>query len=405
MSEGRAGEIKKLLFGYYVIRLLGFASVGVIFATYALYLESAGRDFLSINLVNLCFMLGIVFFEVPTGSFADAYGHRASFVAGMVVEGLALILYFFGESHLEFAAAEIVLAFGVTLQSGSLDAWFINHLRRLGWRGGYGKIFTTASAIERLTLMAIVWPGVWAAQKYGLNYPFLIGGLTVFAGAAFSVWAMFFWVGNGHADRSGEKQTWRLFFANIGQGARQIVENRRLLFLTLAIFCLAFSFQPINMQWSILFKDKFATINTGIVAFVQAVGVLGGTLIFGVFTAKIRSLRLQMVIIAFATGATIALLPQVSSKPTFIAVVLLHELPRGLMYPLVPNWTNELISDDRRRATIISYTGMLRTLGAAAGLLGSGVLANIGGIPITWLVFGAAGIVMVLLCLFIDTRQ
>ena len=92
---------------------------------------------LSVGEALLAFSLsGFVVFalELPTSGFADAFGRRPVLVASAVVNVLASVLYVVADSFLAFALAAVLTGVFRALDSGPLEAWFVDtvHATRPG---------------------------------------------------------------------------------------------------------------------------------------------------------------------------------------------------------------------------------------------------------------------------------
>lgn len=394
-------KIRKVVIAFYAAKLLG-ANVTMTFGVYVLMLKHAGLNFVEINLVSLFFVIGILLFEVPTGSYADSFGHKKSFVAGLAIEGVGLAMYFLSSGFWGFAAAEFVIAFAAALQSGSLSAWAVNKLRKYGKKTGYARMFSRAYILERVATLALVWIGAKIGYCFGLSWPFLIAGIMSFASAAV-LWRVM--NNNDQPVPRANINHWHEFKRNISAGRKIIVSHERLALLLGICFVISFVTQPINKQWSILYETRFHTLDLSMPVFFQVLGTIMGAGLVTEFSRRFKSMVWQFGLLTVFIAATIIIIPQTGDWAMFMAVLFIHEIPRGMVFPLEQTWVNEIVQDDACRATVSSYFGMLWTLAAGSGLLFSGFWAEWFGIKICWQTIGSAGIIILLAFIAISRKK
>jgi len=374
-------EIRQTTIAYYVANILS-AHFAMTFGVYVLMLKHSGLNLTEINAINFTFMIAVFFLEVPTGSFADIFGHKKSFIIGLMIEGIGLILYFLASSFWGYILAEIIVAFASAMQSGSLDAWAVNRLRKLGWRNGYAGFFGRSYVYHRVAILVMAWIGAKIGYRFGLSWPFLVAGILAMLSSA----VLWFVLNNG--DHSEETKagirSWRDFYRNISQGRQIIVNHERLALLFGICFIISMMVQPVNMQWSVLYEARFNTVDTSTPVFVQVLGTIIGASLLAFFCTKVRGMITQLTCVIIVIGMTIFIIPATNDWGIFMAVLFVHELPRGMVMPLQASWVNEFVQDDCRRATVNSYFGMLWTLAAGTGLLLSGFWAEWWGIAFTW---------------------
>lgn len=395
------GKIKKTAVAYLAARLFA-TPIAMMMGVYALRLKSSGLNFLEINLVNACFMILVFLFEVPTGSFADVFGHKKSFVAGLALEGAGLAVYFFARSFWGFVAAEIILAFAASLQSGSLNAWAVNNFRRYGWTAGYTRFFGWTYIFERLAIGLLVVVGAKIGHWFGLDWPFLVAALLVFAGAGLT-WLL---LSNGDNPEAGAgRYSWHDFCVNIVRGRKIIIDNKGLMALFGGSFLVAMTIQPLNMQWPILYVSRFATTDVSLPSFLLVLGTIAGAALIVKFCQGVKSMVGQLLLLTSFIGLTIAVIPEIKSRALFLAVFFAHEIPRGMLKPIQESWLGELVQDDARRATVSSYFGMFWTLAAGIGLLASGFWSEWLGISLCWQVTSIVTLVTAFVFFVLSQKQ
>lgn len=93
-----------------------------------LYWQSHGLGMKDIFILQVIFSVSVVLFEVPSGYFADRFGHRTSIILGNIMGTLGFFCYWAFPSYLGFVAAEIILALGAGFLSGARDALLFDTL-------------------------------------------------------------------------------------------------------------------------------------------------------------------------------------------------------------------------------------------------------------------------------------
>jgi len=394
-------KIRKVIIAFYIARILSM-HITLTYGVYVLMLKHNGLNLIEINAVNVCFMVAVFLFEVPTGSYADAFGHKKSFVVGLIVEGIALIIYFLGNSFWSFVVAEVVLAFASALQSGSLDAWAVNNFKRYGWKSGYSRIFSRAYIGERLATLALAWIGAKIGHHLGLSWPFLIAGIAAFV-SAIVIWPI---LSNGEQSVQREKpRPWQDFKNNIAKGRKIIVTNDKLALLFGICFIIAMMVQPVNMQWAVLYEARFLTTDLSTPVLFQVLGTIIGAVLVVEFCRQMKTMVSQLMLIALGIGVTIFAIPLFGDWGLFMAVLFVHEIPRGMLMPIQASWVGELVEDNKRRATVNSYFGMIWTLAAVIGLVFSGFWAEWFSIQLTWALIVIIGFIFLAFFLLFSKRK
>lgn len=156
--------------------------VGLTVATLLLYQLERG---LSIPQALTASALGgavVLLLELPTGGFSDGFGRRPVYLAAAIVNVGAACLYLAADSFWMFAAAACLMGTFRALDSGPLEAWYVDtvHLSEPGADvdaalSMQGAVLGTAIAAGALVSGALVWWHPFTATS-ALTLP-----MTVFA--------------------------------------------------------------------------------------------------------------------------------------------------------------------------------------------------------------------------------
>jgi hypothetical protein len=139
--------------------------------------------------------------EIPTGRVADTKGHHIAIRASFILLTIHAALYcgsaiLLAGSHLTMGGAlsalsmvlvsECFLALGTALQSGALNAWFVQSMTVAGFSGRLTVFMARRRLVTNLTWL-IVGAIVLAERPNGLWIPFAMGVFCYILGGIFSL--------------------------------------------------------------------------------------------------------------------------------------------------------------------------------------------------------------------------
>lgn len=366
------------------IRSFGISLIG---STYVIFLLRHGLTIFEAQLVNLCFYVTLVLFEVPTGILADVFGRKASFVGSCFLYGASMVMYWRADSFWGFVGAEIVAAIGATLASGAFQAWVVDQMKHHGHAGEMGPVFAKEQSVSQLFLMAgSVVGGVAGAVEIGL--PWLISGI-VMCGAGVLAWR---WMEEGYFLREEAPPGGHL--ASMQRTSRAACSLFRSNGAIRFVFGMSavqfFAFQAPNMQWQPLFERAVdGPTGLGVLKAGINIAVLAGAVLSLRFLRLMGRERRAIVASQIGAGAGIVLTVLCGGMASMMGAFLAHEVFRGITKPIKDAYLNHHIPS-RERATLLSFDSIAHHIGGAAGLLISGVIAWKVSFTATWIVSGIA---------------
>jgi MFS family permease len=92
------------------------------------YYEANGLNASEVYLIQAVFALALAFCEVPTGYFSDVVGRKAALIIGAILIPAGIATYALTSSFWGFVLAEILLAIGLSLRSGTDSALLYDSL-------------------------------------------------------------------------------------------------------------------------------------------------------------------------------------------------------------------------------------------------------------------------------------
>lgn len=354
------------------------------FSTYVLFLLDHNLSLFDATLLNFLFMSTNVILDPPTGHFADRVGQKKVYLAGMAFWSLAMMIYGTGSMFLQFAAAELTAAVGHSLISGSLDSWLRNNIEE---KEAYQAI-SKAGAYGRLASIPSGFLGGVIGSVYGLSWPWILAGafsLVALAGSAILLRSL----PESHSG-GGEKE--------ILPSLQQLLTlsmRHKVLRLTIVVALVStFAVQPYNMFWAPVLRDLsgeswwLGSIWAGMAAFIAL-----GSYLATKFPSGGKN---RLVVSVVFLGLPMLFTPLVGNAAAVVGLILLHEIGRGSITPLLFAYANKHI-EGSSRSTLNSVRSGAGTLGAAIGLLFFGYL-TIYFPPRT--IWGLAAICLLLLALW-----
>ncbi len=104
-----------------------------------LFYQENGLSIQDVFLVQACYSVCVIVFEVPSGYFADRVGRRRSVQAGAFFASIGFIAYAFAHTFVDFLVAQSFIAVGASLISGSDSALLYDTLIQLEGEHEYQK--------------------------------------------------------------------------------------------------------------------------------------------------------------------------------------------------------------------------------------------------------------------------
>ncbi|MEI6835694.1 MAG: MFS transporter [Candidatus Falkowbacteria bacterium] len=373
------------------ITLFSFA-ISFSSTTYVLFLLSRGMNLLQVNLINAFFMFFIVIAEIPTGIFADRFGRHKSIIFSCFLLAAGMLVYYLANSFIFFVIAEIIIALGQTFVSGAAEAWLVDSLKAENALSQKNSAFRKESVSRSAGSIGGCLSGS-ILGGFNLGFPWL--GSILFI-CLTGLYALLYIKENYHREK--EKTNSKNLVKGFGQALSYGLKKKELLTIMMFGAILALSFQALNMQWTVLFKQdyNFSAPELGFLfAGISLISALGG-----LFSKNLKTWFKNEKLLIFSSQLITALAIIACSCLNGLFLVmstfLLHEFGRGIFSPLKQSYVNNYI-ESKNRATILSLESMFSKSGAFIGLMASGLIAEALSIRLTWLfsgIFLSVGIII-----------
>lgn len=166
-------EVERLIRRYLLLRGLGYLPVGVLVPVLTLLLVERGLSLTTIGAVLAVQGAVVLVTELPTGGLADAIGRKlVLLVATACSAGSLALLLVAGDRVVWLVAAVAVAGLHRALESGPLDAWFVDRAVALGAGDRAERTLTTAGVVVGAAMAVgslvagglVAWAPLGAAQ-------------------------------------------------------------------------------------------------------------------------------------------------------------------------------------------------------------------------------------------------
>jgi DHA3 family tetracycline resistance protein-like MFS transporter len=347
------------------------------------FVRDLGLSPLQLVLAGTALELAYFVCEIPTGVIADAYSRKASVVIAAAVSGLGMLLVVAGNGFGFVAGGMAVWGFGWTFRSGAEDAWLADE----AGSDRLGAAYQRGAQVSRIAGLL----GIGAAVDLALvdlRLPFAVAGVTSLALSGWLAAAM-----PETRSRSprklGRSTLGRSAVGRVSGRARELgrqvraggrlVRGTPLLVLVLGIFFVLGAFEEsFDRLWEAhLLVDLGLGGADAAPPVVWFGGLAAATLLLSFAVAaplvsrveRLSGARLarglallHALLLVFALAFAVA-----GSLTLAVAAYLATAVVRELAGPPVRTWINASITDSSVRATVLSFTSVLGSLGEWAG--------------------------------------
>lgn len=377
---------------YLSLVLLNSLAVTFIWSINSLLLFEAGLSNTEALAANACFTLGYAVFEIPTGSIADTWGRRASYLLGGSTLTVTTLLYWLAwRLHADvwaWAAVSVVLAIGFACFSGATEAWLVDALQFLRYEGRLEQVFARAQIVAGIGTLAGSLGGAYVAQVTDVGVPFLIRAallltLTVVA------WRVMHDVGFTPRRAAGPlRDMRRVLTESVRHGwGRPAVRWVMLgaVFAAGVSYYVAFTMKPYLLQRA---GDPHAYGLLGIAAAVNAAAQTLGGLLAMAFQRLFRW-RMSVIIAGVVlNGALLVGFGLPGGVPLAIALLACYSMVSAAILPSRQAYLNGLLPSGQR-ATVLSFDSLVSSSGGVVLQPGLGRVADLWGYPHSFMLGGA----------------
>ena len=113
--------------------------------------------------------LALLGLEIPTGRFADRFGHRASLILGSLVQVAGMLCCWLGQGIPALVAASALVALGDAFRSGADEALLYRTCVALDREGAFQKIEARTRTAELVALVGLTLAGGLIVKVWGFD--------------------------------------------------------------------------------------------------------------------------------------------------------------------------------------------------------------------------------------------
>lgn len=357
---------KRIIRTYLVLQFGNTLAASLIWGINTLFLLNAGLSIFEAFFANAFYTLGMVIFEIPTGIVADSWGRRTSYLLGTVTLSASTILYFvLWQAHSPFwlwAVASMLLGLGYTFFSGAVEAWLIDALHHVRYKGKIEAVFGKAQIVGGAAMLIGTLGGGLIAQFTNLGVPYLVRGgilLLLFLVAWLTLRDI------GFVPERGEKvlKAMRTLLKSSIDNGLKVLPVRWLMLSAVILSSVGFyafyALQPYLLE---LFGDTTAYWVAGLAATLVALAQISGGLLAGRIAGLFARRTTALVLMTVVSSAVLILLYFCHNFYLALALIFVWGILFAATMPIRQTYMNGMIPS-KQRATVLSFDSVMSNLG------------------------------------------
>lgn len=339
-------SVKRNVFALYLVKVAKW--MNLVMPVIVLFYKSNGMTMQDIFELQAVYSFTLMFFEIPTGFFADRLGRRTSILSGSFLGVIGYIIYSSSSGFYEFVVAEVALGIAQSLVSGADSALLYDTLLAGRLSAKYTRLEGRVSSIGNFAEAAAgILGGFLAVISLRTPFIFQAAVAAIAIPAAFSL-----------SEPPVTASHSRIKFKDLGAIVRQtLFTNRKLRWNT--IFSAVTGACTLTMAWFAqpLFIQAGLKVNWfGVIWAVLNISVGVAALYAWKIEKRLGPVWTVLIITFVLTGSYIgiSLLPVTAG----FGLLLIFYLVRGLATPTLRNYINCITTSDVR-ATVLSVRNFL----------------------------------------------
>lgn len=353
-------------------------------AVWVLFIQAFKITYFQIGLLEAVALIIILLLELPSGVFADVFGHKLTVFIAMITWGIGNLVVGFGNGFYIFLIGYAITGIGDAFRSGAESALLYESLRKLKKTKEYLKI---KSRIRLFITLTVLVGCIFGPILFNINIriPILLNGLLILC-SAFIVISMtepyHKKVKNSFAKHiSFFKEAWK--FSVNHQHVRWFIIFGIIITLPMGIF--------VNlMSPPYLIQIGFNVVHIGILFAI----IHGTSGLIASFSDKIESRlkeRFSIISIIIVQGVAFVFMALINAPIAAIAVMMLY-ISRDYKEMILDNYLNQHIKP-KNRATVLSISQFAIDLSAAVFVIFGGYLTDLFSLNTSLIFLGGATLV------------
>jgi len=394
-------------------------AMGVMVAVTALALQGRGLGVAEIGSLFAVYSAVTFTAELPFGGLADGLGRKPVFLLATVASLIASALFILSETFWPLAASFGLVGLGRALRSGTLDAWYVEGLRK------------HAPGVEIQPLLA----RAQTANFVGLGFGAIVGGFlpglmpgndvsdpligpTVYdvsyaAGVALTLVVVAY---TAILIREPVRTpNWAVVLRQIREvpgtirdGARLAISNRALVLLLAIQSLMLFATNPVEVLWPTVLQAMLDPERAPAVVGLLTAGYFLAIAVGASLAGRVGRLFRRRHAVTLAAVFGLLIICQITlalqgSLIGFVVVFLCFSVVLGLSESPTASILHAH-TPDNRRSTILSVQSLLKQLGGMLGLLALGWIGETEGVGVAWIA-GTVGLAVAAVLAILLSKQ
>lgn len=398
-------DLNRVRRSFYVLTAFRWLPVGAVTPFSVLLLQERGLGLDEIGLVAAFYGVTVAMLELPTGGLADVIGRRPVLLFAEIFTGLGFGLFLFSQTWALFAAAWTIMGVGRALNSGALEAWFVDEAHSIEPEMDLHRPLSVAGIVGAVALGIGSIAGGFLPKL--IDSGFTIGGLVVtelaipmLAAVVFEVLHVIaIWLLVIEAPRRPEGGRIRAAFLDViptvTRGVKLGATHPIIRNLLLVMVAIGLVLSSVEILWQPFFADlaggsEGRTELFGIVSFLGFAAAGAGS---GLSPAWVRLARGKSAIAGMlgvlAAGLFLSGLALSGAIPIAGAAYVAIYVFVGILGPLHNDLLHRQVSSEER-STMLSANSLGSQVGGVIGTVGIASIAAAASITVGWVI--AAGI-------------
>ena len=418
-------DTKKIINVYFTLSVFRKFAISLFVATIVMFFLHRGINLLEVSIIHLALYGSIFLFEVPTGVISDVFNRKISFICSCFLISIGILIFAFANTLEYFVIAAIIYGIGVTLESGSFEAWLIDSLDHKLYKDSDSVLAKESLLTNTFAIFGVIF-GAFLASK-NMMFPWILGSIIMLIVGILAV----IYMKEEYLEKrnNSAKENIILTKKTISRSIKCIRTNKAIRILMILTFIQTFALSVL-VQWQPLFKQylqyqsslgfvgagTFIATGLGAVACLMIIprkDNLNRFILF--FSEGLENIinkigektdnnlysRLQnkkniLIISQIVIGLGIFISGASNIFPIILIAFLFYNFANGIFDPISKGYLNENILKEER-ATLISFVSMTGNIGLSFGLIFSGIVAENLSISIAWMISGVILIISTLM--------
>ena len=420
-------DTKKIINVYFTLSVFRKFAISLFVATIVMFFLHRGINLLEVSIIHLALYGSIFLFEVPTGVISDVFNRKISFICSCFLISIGILIFAFANTLEYFVIAAIIYGIGVTLESGSFEAWLIDSLDHKLYKDSDSVLAKESLLTNTFAIFGVIF-GAFLASK-NMMFPWILGSIIMLIVGILAV----IYMKEEYLEKrnNSAKENIILTKKTLSKSIECVKTNKTVRFLMVLVSIQTFAL-AILVQWQPLFEqylqDQSSLGFVGAGIFIATgLGAVACLMIIpreddseddsneSFFLKSLRNIvnkiakitdndlysKLQnkkniLIVSQIVIGLGIFISGASNIFPIILIAFLLYGFANGIFDPISRGYLNENILKEER-ATLISFVSMTGNIGLSFGLIFSGIVAENLSISIAWMISGVILIISTLM--------